>query len=58
MTAFVETYTLTINNGLPVAITCHRCGCTSYNHQDIEYRYCARCHRFHDERTEEVDATR
>jgi hypothetical protein len=31
------------------AITCPRCGRTSYNPNDIAQRYCGACHRFHEE---------
>lgn len=29
------------------SITCHVCGLTSYNLNDVKNRYCARCHVFH-----------
>jgi protein-arginine kinase activator protein McsA len=29
-------------------ITCPQCGMTSYNPNDIRYRYCGNCHQFHD----------
>lgn len=29
------------------SITCPRCGQTSYNPKDIEYRYCGACHQYH-----------
>jgi ribosomal protein L37E len=29
------------------AITCLRCGKTSYNPHDVENRYCGNCHIFH-----------
>lgn len=29
-----------------VSITCHQCGMTSYNHNDIVERYCGKCHQF------------
>jgi hypothetical protein len=31
-------------------ITCLVCGKTSYNSNDVENRYCAHCHEFHDDR--------
>jgi hypothetical protein len=31
------------------SITCLRCGKTSYNFNDVKYRYCAHCKRFHDD---------
>jgi hypothetical protein len=30
-------------------ITCHLCGATSSNPNDIEHHYCGRCHRFLDD---------
>lgn len=30
------------------SITCHVCGATSYNQNDVKHRYCGRCHRFYD----------
>lgn len=29
------------------SIRCLRCGRTSYNPDDVQYRYCGCCHRFH-----------
>jgi hypothetical protein len=29
---------------VPVAITCPRCGMTSYNPNDVRERYCGHCH--------------
>jgi hypothetical protein len=29
-------------------ITCPTCGYVSSNRYDIRYRYCGRCHQFHD----------
>jgi hypothetical protein len=39
------------------AITCLKCGATSYHPGDINNRYCARCHVFHEdiERCQEFD---
>jgi hypothetical protein len=37
-------YTLTDNS-----ITCHTCGRTSANPNDIRERYCGHCHVFHDD---------
>jgi len=31
------------------SITCHFCGSTSHNKHDVEHRYCAHCHRFHED---------
>jgi hypothetical protein len=31
------------------SITCHRCGRTSYNLEDVANLYCGACHRFHDD---------
>jgi hypothetical protein len=28
-------------------ITCHHCGYTSYNYNDVVERYCGKCKRFH-----------
>jgi hypothetical protein len=33
----------------PDAITCPRCGMTSYSPGDAAYRYCGNCHLFHDQ---------
>jgi hypothetical protein len=30
-------------------ITCHTCGKTSYNINDVSARYCGHCKRFHDD---------
>jgi hypothetical protein len=32
------------------AITCGRCGMTSYNPHDVAARYCGHCHVFHEDR--------
>lgn len=32
----------------PPSITCPVCEMTSYHPKDIEYRYCGKCHQFHD----------
>lgn len=29
------------------SITCHRCGMTSHNENDVGSRYCGKCHMFH-----------
>jgi ribosomal protein L37E len=34
--------------GSQPSITCPRCGMISYHPQDIEQRYCVKCHLFHD----------
>lgn len=31
------------------SVVCPGCGVESHHPKDIEYRYCARCHRFHDD---------
>lgn len=31
------------------AITCRRCGLTSYHQQDVRMKYCAHCQAFHSE---------
>jgi hypothetical protein len=31
------------------SITCHRCGRTSYNFNDVANLYCGHCHRFHED---------
>jgi ribosomal protein S27AE len=31
------------------AITCGRCGMTSYNRRDVAARYCGNCHVFHED---------
>ena len=30
------------------SITCHKCGLTSYNPNDVRGRYCGKCHHYHD----------
>jgi len=35
-----------VDSGTPPAFTCPRCGATSSHPQDLEHRYCARCHVF------------
>lgn len=35
-----------LENGL--AIKCLHCGMTSHNPNDVAFRYCGNCHRFHD----------
>jgi ribosomal protein L37E len=35
--------------GQAIAITCLRCGLTSYNLNDVVNRYCGNCHLFHAE---------
>jgi hypothetical protein len=32
------------------SITCHTCGRTSHNLNDVRERFCGNCHVFHDER--------
>jgi len=32
-----------------IAISCGRCGMTSYNPHDVENRYCGNCKVFHDD---------
>jgi hypothetical protein len=39
-------YTIAPDGG---SITCHRCGRTSYNLDDIMGLYCGACHRFHED---------
>jgi ribosomal protein L37E len=36
--------------GGPVAIRCLICHRTSYHPGDVEHRYCANCHWFHEDR--------
>lgn len=31
------------------SITCPTCRMTSYNPNDVRYRYCGNCHEFHDQ---------
>lgn len=38
------------------SITCKICGLTSYNVNDVVLRYCARCHRFHDDLNEKTES--
>jgi len=33
-----------VENG--TAITCKKCGMTSYSRNDVEHRYCGNCHEF------------
>ncbi len=42
------TYHLVKTNG-HLGIKCLLCGLVSYNLNDIRQRYCAACHRFHDD---------
>lgn len=44
-------YTLVIVEGAERAITCERCGRTSYHLGDVAARYCGWCHVFHDDQT-------
>jgi len=30
------------------SITCHTCGMTSFNQNDVKNRYCGKCHKFHE----------
>lgn len=30
------------------SITCNTCGMTSYHPQDVQNRYCGKCHKFHE----------
>ncbi len=40
----------TVSNGRSyLGIKCLLCGLVSYNLNDIRQRYCAACHRFHDD---------
>jgi hypothetical protein len=34
---------------VPDAITCPRCGMTSWNPNDVRERYCGNCHAYHDD---------
>jgi ribosomal protein L37E len=49
----VKTYRLEISGEL-LAITCLRCGRTSYSRGDIDNRYCAHCKMFHDDQRLEM----
>lgn len=42
------TYVLGQHEGQPF-IRCLRCGMRSFHPMDIKERYCARCHRYHDD---------
>lgn len=35
-------------------IFCMVCAKKSYHHKDIEYKYCAKCHKFHDQLYNEI----
>lgn len=41
-----QSFTIT-DDGL--GITCHACGFTSYNLNDVKHHYCDYCHKFHDD---------
>jgi hypothetical protein len=36
-------------------ITCHICGMTSHNPNDVENHYCGNCHIFHDDNDQLTD---
>lgn len=40
------------------SITCHLCGLTSHNANDVRERYCGRCHVFHGDNQEKQLDTR
>ncbi len=42
----IQTYRLSPDGK---SITCLRCRLTSHNPNDVEHRYCASCHVFHDD---------
>ena len=46
MTGYPDTFVIDLNGP---CIICKRCGLASYNPNDIEQHYCARCHVFHDD---------
>jgi quercetin dioxygenase-like cupin family protein len=39
------------------SITCHHCGKTSYNQNDIAQRYCGWCNVFHEDRAKSLSST-
>jgi hypothetical protein len=41
---------LTDAASLPASFTCPKCGAVSYNKNDVEQRYCGKCHEFFDEK--------
>lgn len=43
----MDTFIINLKDGNPESITCLVCNMTSYNPNDIEYRYCGMCHEFH-----------
>ena len=45
-----KTYKITFKNGVPQSITCLKCQMTSHNPNDIEQKYCGRCHIFHEDK--------
>lgn len=47
----MNTYTLSEDGQ---SITCNLCGMRSYNRNDIEQKYCGRCHRFHEKLPEHI----
>lgn len=49
-TELLELHTYLIREGHDTrSITCLHCGLTSYHPQDMENKYCGKCHIFHDD---------
>ena len=42
-------YLIEVDESGALCIECLRCGLRSYNPNDIKFRYCCRCHVFHDD---------
>jgi len=49
LTEHVRSMRYTLIDGPLPAIRCNGCGLTSYNQNDVEQRYCGRCHVFHED---------
>ena len=43
-------FTLIQENGCIIAIRCETCKMVSYNTNDIKQKYCAFCHKFHNDK--------
>lgn len=42
-----ETYEIIIKDGEPEAIKCLICNRTSYNINDVKYKFCGNCNQYH-----------
>jgi ribosomal protein L37E len=43
-----KTYEIVTKND-STGIKCLTCGLTSWNHNDVQYKYCGNCHKFHND---------